>query len=278
MEDSYMMNRFGLATCFSKQSTPQKWRDAADAGFQDAEIDVDRTLSVPDICAASQALYTELKDNGLDPTSFHLPFGEIWDVSSEEPAIRQKAIRELKLLLQWVGEMEIGIAVLHPSFEPIPSARRRERMEIASESIQFLGKFGKDHGVTLAVENLPRTCLGNCADEIQTLVDQGKSAFVCFDVNHLLKETHREFIQKAGDYFVTTHLSDYDRVDERHWLPGDGCIDWRELVQLLNAKQYKGRYLFELNEASSPSLNRIVTPQELMGRFVKLTGLIRKTR
>ena len=66
MEDRYMINRFGLATCFSKQSTPQKWRDAADAGFQDAEIDVNRTLSVPDICAASQALYAELKDNGLD--------------------------------------------------------------------------------------------------------------------------------------------------------------------------------------------------------------------
>ncbi len=266
-----MINRFGLATCFSKQSTLQKWRDAADAGFQDAEIDVDRTLSVPDICEASQILYMELKDNGLDPTSLHLPFGGMWDISSEEPAIRQKAIKGLKVLLQWVGKMGIGIAVLHPSYEPIPSDRRQSRMEIASESIQVLGRFGEAHGVTLAVENLPRTCLGNCADEIRALVDQGKSASVCFDVNHLLKETHREFIQKAGDYFVTTHLSDYDRVDEKHWLPGDGCIDWEELVQLLEAKHYKGRYLFELNEASSPSLNRIFTPRELMDRFVKLT-------
>ncbi len=39
-----------------------------------------------------------------------------------------------------------------------------------SESIQFMGKFGKDHGVTLAMENLLRTCLGNCADEIRALV------------------------------------------------------------------------------------------------------------
>ena len=78
-------------------------------------------------------------------------------------------------------------------------------------------------------------------------------------------------VQKAGEYLITTHLSDYDRRDERHWMPGDGCIDWKELIQLLDEKQYEGRYLFELNEASSPSLNRIFTPKELMDRFMEIT-------
>ena len=125
---------------------------------------------------------------------------------------------------------------------------------------------GKKLGIRIAVEDLPRSCLGNCADELLFLTDYGRHAGICFDVNHLLKESHKEFVEKVGPYIITTHLSDYDRLDEKHW-PGDGCIDWKELKALLDAAGYQGRYLFELGENASPLLGRAFTPKELAERF-----------
>ena len=47
---------------------------------------------------------------------------------------------------------------------------------------------------------------------------------VCFDTNHLLKESIIDFIYNVGDKIITTHVSDYARENERHWLPGEGVI------------------------------------------------------
>jgi hypothetical protein len=50
----------------------------------------------------------------------------------------------------------------------------------------------------------------------------------------LLVEHHRDFMAKAAPCIVTTHFSDYDSQNKRHWLPGDGVIDWKELICLFS--------------------------------------------
>ena len=69
---------------------------------------------------------------------------------------------------------------------------------------------------------------------------------VCFDMNHSLTEQNEDYIAAAADKIVTLHVSDYDRVDERHWLPGKGVNDWEKLISLLEEKNYCGRWLYEL--------------------------------
>ena len=43
-------------------------------------------------------------------------------------------------------------------------------------------------------------------------------------MNHLLGESHTDFMKALKHNIITTHLSDYDGVDERHWLPGEGIV------------------------------------------------------
>lgn len=265
-----MKNRFGIATCFFETSSPELWETASKAGFTDGEIDTDKWLSTEEMLDASQKFYDDLKAGGVKATSFHLPFGHQWDVSAKDQEHRKNVIPQLGKMLQWSGERDIHIAVLHASYEPIQEEERQERLKIAAESIAELSKIGSKYGVQIAVEDLPRTCLGNCADDLLTLTSAGETAGVCFDVNHLLKETHREFMDKVGKLVITTHLSDYDKTDEKHWLPGDGCIDWAELRKLFERVNYSGRYLFELGNKAAPSLGRPFSPQELMDRFQKL--------
>ena len=265
-----MKNCLGLATCFYPDSSPERWKTAADGGFSHGEIDTNNSLDTNAICQESQKVYDDLKAGGIQPTSLHLPFGTQWDISAVDETFRTKLLEELKTLIRWSGERQIPIVILHPSFEPIADEERPARMEAAVDSIQKLGAFAKEQGVQVAVENLPRTCLGNCGEEMLVLTGNGEYAGICFDVNHLLQETHRDFVAKTGPYLITTHLSDYDRINERHWLPGDGCIDWQELRQLLEGCGYSGRYLFELGENASPSLGRPFTPAELLERFQQI--------
>ena len=42
------------------------------------------------------------------------------------------------------------------------------------------------------------------------------------------------------------HVSDYDFVDERHLLPGEGLNDWPVIVSLLEDAGYDGPFLYEV--------------------------------
>jgi sugar phosphate isomerase/epimerase len=53
------------------------------------------------------------------------------------------------------------------------------------------------------------------------------------------------FAAKVGSHVVTLHVSDYDGVDERHWMAGDGIIHWKAVVTALRQANYQGPFLFE---------------------------------
>lgn len=262
-----MQERLGLATCFYAEPSAEKWRQAAAAGFTNAEIDVDGRQNAAAICQQAQQRYDELTAGGLRPSSLHLPFGDAWDISTEDAALSPQLLAGLETILRWARQQDIRLAVLHASFEPIPEARRSVRLALAKANLQRLAERAAKLDIRLAVEDLPRSCLGNCSAELEQLTQTGLVAGVCFDVNHLLKESHQAFVGRVGRYILTTHLSDYDRIDERHWFPGEGCIDWPALKQLLRQADYRGRWLFELNENAAPSLGRPFTPAELAARF-----------
>jgi sugar phosphate isomerase/epimerase len=261
-----------LYSRFFKEPVVEKWRSVVEAGISEAELSVRFTRCNPaeKYLEAAGEYFEMLTEGGLHVSSIHLPFGPEMDVSSPEKG--DAAVKDMEDILDWAGEKKIGIAVIHSSFEPIDPRDRPARLAKAVESIKILGAYAKTKRITLAVEDLPRTCLGNCAEEILALTGNGQNASICFDVNHLLLESHRDFFTKTAPYIVTTHFSDYDRVDERHWLVGDGCIDWAELTGLFEKHNYKGRYVFELDETSSPKLGRPFSPAELVERFNSLAS------
>ncbi len=103
------------------------------------------------------------------------------------------------------------------------------------------------YGAVLAVEDLPRTCLGNSAGEIQALLAADDRLRVCFDTNPLLGgQKPQDFIRALGEKIVTTHFSDYDGVDEKHWLPGEGVIDWGAVMDAFDEIGYADSVLYEV--------------------------------
>ena len=140
--------------------------------------------------------------------------------------------------------------VLHPSSEPIGDAERPQRLANARASIRELAPVAKEIGAVLCVENLPRTCLGRVTAEMKELIADTPDVMVTFDVNHLLIESHEQYFDALGDRIGNVHMSDYDRVDERHALPGNGVIDWPYVHWRLRMSGYNGIFMHEVKASA----------------------------
>jgi predicted dehydrogenase len=97
----------------------------------------------------------------------------------------------------------------------------------------------------MALECLPRNCLGNTSEEILALVRGIDAVGICVDTNHALQEKTEDFIRRVGSRVVTIHVADYDGIDEKHWLPGKGINNWTAIVKALQDVGYAGPFLFE---------------------------------
>ncbi|MDR9853603.1 sugar phosphate isomerase/epimerase family protein [Paenibacillus sp. VCA1] len=229
---------------------PHTLEQIKEAGFACIELNLDNykapsdTVTIDNFARYDRAVQTA-KDLGLEIWSVHLPFGSLWDISDLDDAVREPALEGNIEIMDWAKGWGAEVLVIHPSFEPIPDGERAERLARASESIRLLTGEAVKQGLRLAVEDLPRTCLGNNAAEIAAMIKEAPEAAVCCDTNHLLTETPEDFIRSIGSRIRTLHVSDYDGVDERHWIPGRGIVRWGEVMRALVDNGYNGPFMFE---------------------------------
>ncbi|MDO4744777.1 MAG: sugar phosphate isomerase/epimerase family protein, partial [Clostridia bacterium] len=195
---------------------------------------------------------------GVELWSYHLPFSpfEKIDISSLDDKKREYSIKYFYELIEKASAIGIDKFVVHPSAEPIDDVERGARMECAKNSLAKLADIAEEHGAVIAVEDLPRTCLGKNSEEIEELLSADERLRVCFDTNHLLAEDFEHFIKKVGSKIITTHVSDYDYADERHWLPGEGKLDWNRMYNALKNAGYAGVWLYELGFTPTSTITR----------------------
>ncbi len=224
-----------------------------DAGITHMELSYNRqTYDATDLAATVRLIAA----HGLTVCSLHLPFSGELDISLPDPALRAAVIACHQDLMKRGAALGIKIFVIHPSSEPISDEERPARMAQAKESLATLAELAVSLGVTLAVEDLPRTCLGNCSAEMRELLSAHPALRSCFDTNHLLGEDATAYIRAVGDQIVTTHVSDYDFVNERHWLPGEGKQDFLAILEALREVGYSGVWLYELGLGTPKSITR----------------------
>lgn len=281
-----------LSGCNQKSSSPlENWK----AGSANDDVFIDMTQNDMDALVQNNLQYLEIDwlystvqsrkeiENwataikkradkaGITIWSVHLPFGGPFDISQTDDSLRQKAIElnmhDIVLSAKTVSPKKF---VIHPSAEPIADEERAARMEASKKSLQVLAAKAKELNIPLLVENLPRTCLGNTSTELLEIINGIDNTAICFDVNHLLIEQQTTFVQNTKGKIQSTHMSDYDRVNERHWLPGQGVINWTELLTALIESGYQGPFIYEINKVNKDKDPEISTIQTLGDRWKKI--------
>ncbi len=246
----------GLSTC-GAPVTPEMLNAMRESGVTHIE------LSYSKEAYDHMSLYDAadmIRAHGLIPHSIHLPFSRDLDLSLTDREHYAAVISCHAEILKAGYDAGIRTFVVHPSSEPIAPEDRPARLEQAQKSLALMAMWTEQMECTLAVENLPRTCLGNCSAEMLELLSAHPALRSCFDTNHLLGEDAVAYIRAVGDKIVTTHVSDYDFLNERHWLPGEGKQDFLGILSALREVGYAGPWLYELGLAAPKT---IVRPREL---------------
>ena len=209
-----------------------------------------------------------LKETGKRVISYHIPFFGYDDLSQPCEATRLRALSRFRAHYATIKEFGCRYIVLHPSQEIRTNvkAERDERINQLRKSLLEIENDMKELNVQLALEFLPRLCIGNTlADMDQILEGMNEELFgVCFDVNHIMNQYPLipEITRKLGKRLFTTHISDYNGIDECHWLPGHGVIDWKGFVEALKEIDYKGPFNYEIRHQEGTLERQLQTLKE----------------
>ena len=218
------MFNIGLSSC-GKAVNEQLFQQYKDADIKCMELSIK-----PDSID-----YTETKaiaeKYGITLWSLHLPFTPFHVIDISNPDLAEYSVEYFKNIIKNALPLGVKIFVIHPSGEPIDNSQRQIRLDCAKQSLKKLGAFAEENGVTI---------------EILELISVHPNLRVCFDTNHLLGENLEDFIKNVGNKIVTTHVSDYDFIDERHWLPLEGKVDWQKVISSLKEVGYNGPWLYEI--------------------------------
>lgn len=264
----------GTSLCFTGSLSAESLADLKAHGIDAVEFSFSlaRYYDEFDFVNRAQDYADRVRVAGLEWWSLHLPFSRTLDISILDDDARANIMKINTEMIRAAGKAGCKVAVLHPSSEPIADDIRPQRLAYSRENIIRLREECDRVGMKLAVENLPRTCLCNRSQEMIDLI-QGTGAGVVFDTNHSLVEQNIDFMNAltdAGLEIISLHISDYDFVDERHRLPGDGINDWKGILSVLERVGYKGPLMYEVPK--QPKEREPISTAALADNMTKLAA------
>ena len=183
---------------------------------------------------------------GLKINAIHIPYGTEWDISIIDEKAMRYSIDNVKKTIVNLECFNPNCFVLHGSFEWIKEKDRKQTLKNLGKAYKEIQSITK---IDVALENLPRTAMLRSSSEIKKLSKMVRNLKICLDVNHfLLEESHEGIIEISKcAKIITTHISDHDYINERHWLPTKGKINWQRTIVELKNIGYNGVFNYEVS-------------------------------
>jgi len=235
--------------------TPEIIKLIAASGFESVELYTHKPHFNFDDGAAVDSIAKSLRENGLKLNSIHCPFyrqikeakdGKWLNITSSSEERRRESIDWTKRAIGLAEKINFKYAVLH--FGDITDQEfSRGLLEHGAESLREIVNFASGVGVTLALENIPNA-VSSCARLHEFMEEYGFSddVAVCFDTGHAsMSGEIISGIELFGKKIKTVHLHDTIKNTDEHLCPGEGILDWREILSSLKVRDYRGRLILE---------------------------------
>lgn len=235
----------------------QVLRKIADTGYTNVEIWGDKTHLDPRISPDIPLLKDLLNSLYLKVHSLHAPFSGV-DIASLDERKRQSSLELIKKTVEYCSKIEGEIVVVHPcSTEMLGDAQSHLTVKNKTEDSLFsLTTFAEKLGISLAVEN---SCniggwrFGTEVSELSQLVSKANSPHLglCLDIGHVFVGKENVSLSKdvftCGKDLIALHIQDTDGKKDRHWLPGEGIINWAQFLKDLILIGYQGALTLEIS-------------------------------
>lgn len=164
------------------------------------------------------------------------------DISATDPIIRGKGISHLKKCIDICHELEtdcLGGVLYSPWGQCFSREKAKNQINQSLNVLSEIGEYGKDKGVTLALEIINRyeTYFINTVDDGLYYLKQinHPNIKLHFDTYHanIEEKNMKKALINGGKNIYHVHFSESDRG-----IPGTGQIEWQEVKEGLLAIQY----------------------------------------
>jgi sugar phosphate isomerase/epimerase len=189
----------------------------------------------------------------------HGPFWGL-DLANPDPKLRDVVKGRLEQGLTIAAELGATHMVIHSPIDPwrhrhiVNSKQERDYlMATVSDTLTELCKKASGIGCELVMENImdvdPRLQLDLIksvnADILKMSIDVGHA--FCMQQQHGAPPPD-QFIAEAGSYLAHVHVQDTDGYLDRHWLPGEGRVNFKAIFEEIAKTGTQPRLIIEVKD------------------------------
>mgnify|MGYP000951471568 CR=1 FL=1 len=177
-----------------------------------------------------------VRDEGLILENIHVPFNNSDDMWSDSKTSRDAFVARHLEWMEDCAKFDIPLMVMHVTDGDRPPAPNKYGVEC----MMRLVKEAEELKVKIAVENTIR------GDSVEFLLSEIESPYLglCYDSSHSGLKNQNYLLEAFKERLFATHISDNDGLYDRHWLPGNGIIDWNKIGEFF-PKNYRGYLTLE---------------------------------
>jgi len=280
------LSRIGISTwVYFWRPLREVLRDIVKAGYSNVEIWADKTHLDPTISPDISAVKVLLNSLHLKVHSLHAPFSEV-NIASLDEQERKNSLDLIKKSMESCSEIEGEIVIIHPCSTEISGDDQSYLKAInkTKDSLCTLATLAEELEIKLAVENLPNIggwSFGTDVSQLSKLVSNINNPYLglCLDTGHSFVGKEDVDLSKnvleCGMNLIALHIQDTDGKKDRHWLPGQGIIDWAQFMKDLASIDYKGVLTLEIS--GSPELTER-NVDNILSRGIKCIKNVLKPR
>ena len=220
-------------------------RVLAEIGYDGADIAFDYCVQQPDYPfmtdayeAWAEGISETAKECGIVISHSHASF----DASCRDEALIRRTLHCCQI-------MGIRYLVVHPIWRDANGWVINDRgvfLDINAAAIASITAFAEQYGVTVLSENL---LWGASADPtvISALVGRVEDPHFgwCYDTGHAKSLGYAPAVLRDCIPPLSLHMQDNHGHGDDHLLPGDGAIDWDDVIACLGDCGYRGDFVLE---------------------------------
>jgi len=188
------------------------------------------------------------------------------NIAAVEKRARIAAMDEIKRALEVAEHAPFRFLVQHVGVGNEEADPHKQ--EAAITSLEHLRAFAKPLGVELLVENIPNEL--STPEALMALLQAGHftDIGICFDIGHAhLSPGVPEAFESLKDRIRSTHIHDNKKDHDSHLWPGEGSIDWKQAMALLQTAPHIPPLLLEIEGVEGQNVS-----QKMAEAFGKLEG------
>ncbi|MDK2892237.1 sugar phosphate isomerase/epimerase family protein [Methanohalophilus sp.] len=176
----------------------------------------------------------ETTDLGI---TLHLPFSDM-NLAGLNKNLHQEVMRQMKQALSNAANI-VELAVVHPGYlSPYGSQVPEKARMVCVKSLQELAKSGEEHGILIAIENMPEIPMvfGKTPEDILSIIDEAgtENLKMTLDIGHANTTGFvDEFLDGCKDIIAHCHIHDNKGKHDEHLPLGDGNINWKNVFEKL---------------------------------------------